>query len=137
MLTATSTLLRIPTPRQVPSGASVRPLTLEYPAASILLRAAASAAVVVGGLSALGLGVLVADGGIEVDGAMLEGALGAGDGVVGVDVPDWAWAMPAAPINAMASMAVFMRFTLCCTLADGRAITGNSLPRRTFRARMG
>ena len=117
MLTATSTLSRIPMPRHVPLGANVRPLTLEYPAASILLRAAASAAVVVDGFSALGLGVLVADGDMEVDGVPVEGMPGAGDGVVGVVVPDWAWAMPAAPINAIASRAVFMRFTFCCRLA--------------------
>ena len=114
MLTATSTLFRIPMPRHVPLGAMVRPLTLEYPAASILLRAAASAAVVVDGLSALGLGVLVADGGIEVDGM----PPGAGEGVEGVIVPDWALAMPAAPINVMAIRAIFMGFTFCCRLAE-------------------
>ena len=117
-----------------PVGANVRPLTLEYPAASILLRAAASAAVVVDGLSAPGLGVLVADGGMEVDGVPGLDRPGPGDGVDGVDVPDWACAMPAAPINAIASRADFMRFTFCCRPAEWQAWQVNTPLQPAFRA---
>jgi hypothetical protein len=86
-----------------------------------LLRAAASAAVVVGGLRAPGLGVLVADGGMEVEGMLVGGVAGAGDGVDGVEVPVWACAIPAAPIRASVTKAVFIGFHPLLGPADWRA----------------